>query len=68
MSSDAPKPILKFKIIQDGPDEFVDMEVKDFQFKKGGTGICPKCGGETKAVGHDWTCEKCGLRLNGPIF
>ena len=45
-----------------------DMEVKDFQFKKGGTGICPKCGGETKAVGHDWTCESCGLKLNGPIF
>ena len=44
------------------------MEVKDFQFKKGGTGICPKCGGETKAVGHDWTCESCGLKLNGPIF
>lgn len=68
MSHDAPDPILKFKKVQDGPDEFVDMKVLDFQFKKGGEGVYPNCGGKTTAIGHDWTCESCGLKLNGPIF
>lgn len=69
---DAPDPILKFKVIEDHPDDknekYVDMKVKKFQFKAGGEGVCPKCGGKTVATHHDWVCEDCGLKLNGPIF
>ncbi|MDD2414687.1 MAG: hypothetical protein PHI94_05895 [Eubacteriaceae bacterium] len=63
-----PEPILKFKKIQDGPDEFIEMQLTEFQWPKGGSGICPVCGAKMIGIGKDWTCEKCGLKLNGPIF
>lgn len=64
------KPILKFKKVQDGPDEFIEMDVSEFQWPKGGVGTCPVCGAKMIGTGKDWVCqnESCGLKLNGPIF
>ncbi len=62
------QPILKFQVIGENPPKFVDMELKEFQMPKGGVGICPTCGAEIESNRMDWTCDKCGLVLKGPIF
>ena len=62
------QPILKFQVIGENPPKFVDMELKEFQMPKGGVGICPTCGAEIEGNRLDWTCDKCGLVLKGPIF
>ncbi|MBQ3334842.1 MAG: hypothetical protein IJG85_04540 [Eubacteriaceae bacterium] len=62
------QPILKFQVIGENPPKFVDMELKEFQMPKGGVGICPTCGAEIEGNRMDWTCDKCGLVLKGPIF
>ena len=66
------KPILKFVKVQgeDAPTEFLEMELTEFTWPKGGVGICPVCGDKVNGNGKDWICEneECGLHLNGPIF
>ncbi len=51
------EPILKFRRVQDGPDEFIEMKVAEFQWPKGGVGTCPYCGAKVIGVGKDWKCE-----------
>lgn len=63
-----PKPILKFKVIQDGPDKFVEMDLAEFHWPEGGIGTCPFCGAKVIGTGKDWKCEECGAEFNGPIF
>lgn len=64
-----PAPILKFRKIQD-EEEYVEMKLNEFQWPKGGIGVCPICGGKVVGKGKDWTCEneECGMKFFGPIF
>lgn len=65
------KPILKFvRSGEENPTEFIDMELPEFTWPKGGKGVCPECGAEVIGVGKEWICqnEECGLKLHGPIF
>lgn len=65
-------PILKFQKVTDGEvtEECVEMKLKEFQWPKGGLGLCPVCGCDVQGQGKEWKCqnEDCGLELKGPIF
>lgn len=65
----ARKSIEKFrKQPESDPVEIMEMELVDYTYPKGGTGICPQCGGKMTGTGLDWTCEGCDLTLKGPVF
>lgn len=65
-----PTPILKFQKVQDGPVEFIEIKLSEFQWPKGGVGTCPICGAQVIGEGKDWVCqgEECGAKFFGPIF
>ena len=48
--------------------EILEMELTEYVYPKGGTGICPQCGGKMNGVGLAWECEGCDLKLVGPVF
>lgn len=63
------KPILKFKVVKDDDSvEIVDMDLKSYEWPGNGIGICPKCGADMVGKRNEWVCDKCGLKLEGPIM
>ncbi len=64
-----PRAILKFQVVEgEKKGEFIEMDLTEFTWPKGGTGICPFCGEKTLGKGKEWSCTACGARLHGPIF
>lgn len=66
-----PKPILKFTDKNSSEkNQYVEINLDEFTWPKGGKGTCPYCGGKLTGVGKDWVCEneECGAEFFGPIF